>query len=363
MRTVTFVPGSQPRYKRKLSKNQDPLVSGACDVCEDGKLFIDKEGWEVQKEIKYLVDPRLSMSYVTTAALANQEIKLEGAPEQLPVKAHEMSPEVAGWLGATQVQYAHTVRAKLFLLPDGQKDVVKRLTILPHTLIRVIDSKVPAIALGRPEHLTLIERRNEDLGLGSSPGKPKDIDHRVDEILKAAKMAGMSLPGLARAEKMVRERFRDMWRTTLGKTDVANVPPLELEIKGDVFRLPKPYMRRYSPAEITWWREKMAELVKNGIFRPTNSGQLSPSNLIKKVLNGEVLPDDFRMVVDMRSLNKMLEDLDFPLPKLDEIIHMLQGAKCFASADNTKGYWQFPLAEASKRYTGFVSPAGTYEHN
>ena len=107
----------------------------------------------------------------------------------------------------------------------------------------------------------------------------------------------------------------------------------------------------------------MTELVRNGIFRPSNSGQLSPSNLIKKVLNGEVLPDDFRMVVDLRSLNKMIEDLDFPLPKLDEIVHLLQGAKCFASADNTKGYWQFPLAEASKKYTGFVCPVGTFEHN
>ena len=63
------------------------------------------------------------------------------------------------------------------------------------------------------------------------------------------------------------------------------------------------------------------------------------------------------MVVDLRSLNKLIEDLDFPLPKLDEIVHLLQGAKCFASADNTK------LAERSKRYTGFVSPAGTFEHN
>ena len=36
------------------------------------------------------------------------------------------------------------------------------------------------------------------------------------------------------------------------------------------------------------------------IFRPTNEGQLSPSNLVKKILNGEVLPDDFRMVVDLR---------------------------------------------------------------
>ena len=55
--------------------------------------------------------------------------------------------------------------------------------------------------------------------------------------------------------------------------------------------------------------------------------------------------------------------MDFPLPKLDEVIHLLKGARCFASADNTKGYWQFPISDASKRYTGFVCPIGSYEHN
>ena len=95
----------------------------------------------------------------------------------------------------------------------------------------------------------MIERRNEDLGLGCKPNRPEDIDHRIDEMLEAARMEGMSAGGLNRAESMVREEFRDTWRTTLGRSDVASVSPLELTIKGDIFRLPKPYMRRYSPAE------------------------------------------------------------------------------------------------------------------
>ena len=124
--------------------------------------------------------------------------------------------------------------------------------------------------------MQLIERKNEDLGLGSSKGADIDIDHRIDEMLEAARMAGMSSAGLERAENMVREGHREMWRTTLGEDDVANVPPLELKIKGDIFTLPKPYMRRYSPAEIRWWREKMAGLVTNGIFRPTTQRPALP---------------------------------------------------------------------------------------
>ena len=147
MRTVTFVPGSQPKYKRKLSKSGRAGVAGR-GVCEDVKLFVNADGWEVQREIKYIVDPRLPVSYVTTAALANQEVKLEGRQSR-PVRAHEISPEVAEWLGAEKVQYGHTVRTKLYVLPDDQLDVVRKLTILPNTIVRVIDSPVAAIAAFR----------------------------------------------------------------------------------------------------------------------------------------------------------------------------------------------------------------------
>ena len=75
MRTVTFIPGAQPRYKRKLSAGARPVRSRFDEVCEDGKLFVGDEGWQVQHEVKYLVDPRAKMSYVTTAALAHHEIR------------------------------------------------------------------------------------------------------------------------------------------------------------------------------------------------------------------------------------------------------------------------------------------------
>ena len=288
---------------------------------------------------------------------------VEGKAREVEIRAHDIEKNVATWLGSPQPQYKMRVRGKLYVLPDEQRDVVRKLTILPHVVMRVIDSPVAAVIIGRDENRTLTQRRDEDLGLGSATNDTTQIDLRLNEMIEAARQAGMSKQGLKEAERMVRKRFRHVWRTSLGPDDIAHVPPLEIEIQGDIFQLPKPYMRRYTAAEIKWWREQMAKLVENRIFRPTNSRVLSPSNLVKKILNGEVLPDDFRLVVDLRSLNKIIKDLDFPLPKLDEIIHLLKGAKCFASADNTKGYWQFPISEASKKFTGFVCPVGSYEHN
>ena len=81
-------------------------------------------------------------------------------------------------------------------------------------------------------------------------------------------------------------------------------------------------------------------MVVCGVFQPSNSSNLSPSNLVKKLLEGQVLTDDFRLVIDLRlrELNKIIEDLHFPLPKLDEVVHHLRGAKCFSKSDETKNY-------------------------
>ena len=68
------------------------------------------------------------------------------------------------------------------------------------------------------------------------------------------------------------------------------------------------------------------------------------------------------MVVDLRSLNKGIDDLHHPIPKLDEMVHVLSGATCFGKGDGTKGYRQFLLSEAARRLTGVVCPIGTFEH-
>ena len=75
-----------------------------------------------------------------------------------------------------------------------------------------------------------------------------------------------------------------------------------------------------------------------GIIRPSTTTDLSPSNLVEKLLEGRTLTDTFHMVVDQRELNKLSKDLYFPIPKIDEIVHVLAGATFFAKTDNTSGY-------------------------
>ena len=106
----------------------------------------------------------------------------------------------------------------------------------------------------------------------------------------------------------------------------------------------------------------MPKMVRNGLFRKTSAGNLSPSNLVGKREDGRAKIDQYRMIVDLRSLNLIVKDLDFPLPKLDEIVHRLRGARCFAKGDGTKGYRQFLLHQLAQALTGFICPLGSFEH-
>ena len=51
----------------------------------------------------------------------------------------------------------------------------------------------------------------------------------------------------------------------------------------------------------------------------------------------------------------------YPMARIDGIIDRLGRARYLSTIDLTKGYWQVPLSEESKKKTAFTKPAGLYE--
>ncbi len=50
----------------------------------------------------------------------------------------------------------------------------------------------------------------------------------------------------------------------------------------------------------------------------------------------------------------------YPLPRLDDVIERLAGARYFSSLDLAGGFWQIPIREEDKQKTEFVTPEGLY---
>ena len=59
-------------------------------------------------------------------------------------------------------------------------------------------------------------------------------------------------------------------------------------------------------------------------------------------------------VIDFRTLNNNIVPECYPLPRIDEILYGLRGAKIFTSLDLRSAFHQVPLSDESKELTAFT---------
>ncbi len=70
-----------------------------------------------------------------------------------------------------------------------------------------------------------------------------------------------------------------------------------------------------------------------------------------------------RMCVDYRQLNSKTRKDAFPLPRIEELLDTLTGARWFSTLDLASGYNQVPVTEGDKQKTAFCTPFGLFEWN
>ena len=69
-----------------------------------------------------------------------------------------------------------------------------------------------------------------------------------------------------------------------------------------------------------------------------------------------------RFCIDLRHLNNRTVKDAYSLPRIEETLDCLNGAKIFTSLDLKSGYWQVEMEEESKPLTAFtVGPLGFFE--
>ena len=112
---------------------------------------------------------------------------------------------------------------------------------------------------------------------------------------------------------------------------------------------------RMSPAEREVVQEYVEKLLKNGWVVPSTSPWGAPILLVPK-------PDGtMRVCVDYRALNALTIKNKFALPRVDDLIDSLSGAKVFSALDLASGYWQIRLSPEDAEKTGFNTHEGHYE--
>lgn len=115
--------------------------------------------------------------------------------------------------------------------------------------------------------------------------------------------------------------------------------------------------RRIPPAEYDVVKAHINQLLESQVVRESSSPYASPIVLVKKK------DGSLRMCVDYRLLNRKTRKDAFPLPRIEESLDALAGARWFSTLDLASGYNQVPVSEADKPKTAFCTPFGLFEWN
>lgn len=115
--------------------------------------------------------------------------------------------------------------------------------------------------------------------------------------------------------------------------------------------------RRLPPSQYEQVKAHIQELLDTGVVRPSCSPYSSPIVVVFKK-SGEL-----RLCVDYRLLNAKTRKDAYPLPRIEESLDALTGAKLFSTLDLASGYNQVPVAEKDKSKTAFCTPFGLFEFN
>ena len=142
------------------------------------------------------------------------------------------------------------------------------------------------------------------------------------------------------------ETFSDKpGRTTLLDHDIK----LTIETPVQIKQYPLPFSMLETVGD------EIRSMIDLGVVECSGSPYCSPVVIVKKKDNS------YHFFTDFIVLNKITVFDAEPMPNMEQTFPKLAGYKFISKLDLSKGYWQIPLSEYSKKYTAFQTPVGLFQ--
>ncbi|KAH0724973.1 hypothetical protein KY284_000838 [Solanum tuberosum] len=141
--------------------------------------------------------------------------------------------------------------------------------------------------------------------------------------------------------------------------DLPGVPP-ERKIDFVIDLLPDTQPKciplyRMAPSELKELREQLKDLLDKGFIRPS----ISPWGVLVLFVKKKYC--SLRMCIDYRQLKKFTIKNKYPIPRIDDLFHKLQGASNFSMIDLRSGYYQLRVRDSDIPKIAFRTWYGHYE--
>ena len=277
-------------------------------------------GMDIMRPLRVLID--LTNGTATPAQPDPQTIHLNAAQQQ---DATPPTVSRALLLQTTDIP-AETARLVHCHNPWPSKDIY----FCPEDALPAFLTGVPALSSGSEIWIAIHNHRPEPLRLHS--GQNIGI---FEVVTVADAPSSTSKPGPMHLSPLQQQQLNGLFKDfsdvfSQGEDDLGCTPLLEHTIETHGPPLRQPYWQQ-NPAVR---REEMAQvqqMLASDVIRPSNSPLASPVVMVKKK------DGSLRFCVDFRQLNAASVKDAHPLPRIDDLLDALHGARWFSTLDLKSG--------------------------
>lgn len=246
------------------------------------------------------------------------------------------------------------VKAERGLLYAPVTNVATRdVWITPRRLIGSVQVVKAALKYSSPKvELSFDESSHEYIAKISSQEVYDVIDQGVDFPISS--FSNLSEQDASQAKQLL-SKYQSIFSKGEGDVGCTKLITHEIPLL-DSAPVRQPY-RRIPPAQYEAVRAHIQQLVDSQVARESSSPYSSPIVVVQKK-DGNI-----RLCVDYRQLNAKTHRDAYPLPRIDESLDALTGARWFSTLDLASGYNQVEMAEHDRKKTAFCTPFGLFEFN
>jgi len=357
---LCFTCGEKGHVVRNCNKNNESYLN----LSTTGTNLLILNGIVKSTEVKILIDSGATESFISERIVQEKSLRVENSKEKSIILA-DGSKQICNSKCKIEVRMENYKKVLGFNVAPIHFDIILGKDWLAREQ-PIINWK---------ENFVIIKDGNNEIRINGIKDKENKTEEKIEMI------SAMQLKKLIKKEKEVylcnimeikddgdkKERTKetqvkallDKYKDVFPEELPNGLPPKrDCDHVIELIEGSKPTCKpvyRLSLAEQDEVRKQVMELIEKGFVRPSSSPFGAPVLFVKKKDN------TLRMCVDYRALNKITKKNGYPIPRVDDLIDRLKGAKVFSKIDLRSGYHQLRVREEDVEKTAFRTNDGHYE--